>query len=65
MVTYFLEFFNEVENAKKVKEGLIVYFTPETNTQCSAIVMSYFMKKANAKYELVLSKLGRICPAIK
>ncbi|ORX47270.1 hypothetical protein BCR36DRAFT_94803 [Piromyces finnis] len=27
--------------------------------------MSYFMKKANAKYELVLSKLGRICPSIK
>lgn len=61
----FLNFFDEVEKAKQTHEGLIVYFTPETNTQCSAIVMSYFMKKANAKYELVLSKLGRICPAIK
>ncbi|ORX78003.1 hypothetical protein BCR32DRAFT_295257 [Anaeromyces robustus] len=65
MVEYFLKFFNEVENAKQTHEGLIVYFTPNSNTQCSALVMSYFMKKANAKYELVLSKIGRICPAIK
>jgi dual specificity phosphatase 12 len=65
MIPCFLEFFNEVEKAKQTKKGLIVNFTTETITYCSAIVMSYFMKKANAKYDLVLSKIGRICPAIK